>query len=109
MRPLCVLATLAAWVLPSAALAGGYIDPAAKAVRRVAASEGTHLVYVRCHRTAPSKFGCRFLTTFYRTGRVGVNYSHGHYYVGEPRLDEPYPYRELPRPCLPSGEICVNY
>lgn len=106
MKRASALTVLLALSLPASALAGGYLDAASKAVRRVAAGEGTHLVYVRCHRTAPSKFGCRFLDTVQQTGRVSVDYSHGHYYVGEPRLDPPPEYREIPRPCLPSEPRC---
>ena len=108
MKRLSLLVAIVALCLPTTALAGGYIEGAQRSVRRVAAGEGEHLIYVRCHRTAPSRFGCRFLDTVHRTGRVSVNYIHGHYYVGEPRFDPPPVIEVPPLPCLPSVEICVR-
>jgi hypothetical protein len=52
---------------------------------------------VHCRRTTPNHFGCQFLKILNaegggQHGRATVTYSHGHYYVGEPRWEtQSYP------------------
>jgi hypothetical protein len=84
---------------------------AINAVIRAVAEEGGNVVYygtpqVRCRHTTPSHFGCSFFNlTRQLGGRVSVVWSHGHYYVGEPRYEAPPEYIPLPKPCdiTPGG------
>jgi hypothetical protein len=105
VAPLILLAGVAP---PAGALAGGTISGANHAVVHALREESeaqTFTATAHCRFTGPSRFGCSFVATtleegfpcetcpggvqppweFSRTGRVGVTYTHHHYYVGEPR------------------------
>lgn len=97
-----VLVVAASLALPAAAIAGASTTGAAHAVTRAIGEEGRTAVNVHCRRLSRSRITCSFFALYYRNGHVTVTYSHGHYYVGEPRYEVPPEYIPVPRPPEPQ-------
>jgi hypothetical protein len=91
-----LLATVLMLTVPSSAIAAGSVSGATQAVVHAVAEEGGNAVYygtpqVHCRHTTPSRFGCSFFNLKRDLGgRVTVTYRHRHYYVGEPRYEQPH-------------------
>jgi hypothetical protein len=118
VKGLILGAALATLTLPSTALAAGTVSGATRAVihaiNEERGSPGYWQTQASCRSTAPSRFGCSFSSTVAEgpyagdsgpSGRVTVTYTHGHYYVGEPRYNPPREYGPIHKPCdiTPGG------